>query len=65
MSTFDDRLTSVMEKQFQVYEPYQTLCDMEGVAWPDIKAMIESGDLHAIPAIPADWFKQKKRQGAF
>jgi len=65
MSTFDDRLTSVMEKQFQVYEPYQTLCDMEGVAWPDIKAMIESGDLHAIPAIPADWFKQKKGKGLF
>ncbi len=65
MSEFFDRLTDVMEKQYRFYQPYQTLCEMEGVGWSDIKAMIKLGELYAIPTIPADWFKRNKGKGLF
>ena len=65
MPEFCDELLSVMEKQYQLYEPYQSLCKSKGVEWPDIQAMIELGDLHAIPAIPTDWFKKNKGKGLF
>lgn len=65
MSEFHDKLIVTMEKQFQIYEPYQSLCEMENVKFQDIKTMIHSGALHLIPAIPADWFKKNKSRGLF
>ncbi len=65
MSEFYDSLTNALERQYQLYTPYQTLCEMEGVGLADIKAMIKAGELYAIPTIPADWFKRNKGRGLF
>lgn len=65
MSDFAARLCEAMERQYHLYEPYRTLCDMESVSLEDLKAMIEAGELYAIPAIPADWFKRIKGKGLF
>ena len=65
MSDFTARLSEAMERQYHLYEPYRTLCEMEGVNLDDIKAMVHAGDLSGIPAIPADWFKRIKGKGLF
>jgi hypothetical protein len=65
MSEFTQKLLSVMEKQYRLYEPYRTLCEMENVSQQDLSAMIKDGELQAIPAIPADWFKKEKGKGLF
>jgi len=65
MPDFYTALEEALERQYQVYEPYQTLCEMEGVRLNDLKAIVRSGELQHIPAIPADWFKGKKSRGLF
>jgi hypothetical protein len=65
MRQFNDKLTDVLERQHRLYEPYQTLCEMENVSLADLKAMAGAGDLHRIPAIPAEWFKKIKGKGLF
>jgi len=65
MSDFAARLCEALERQYHLYEPYRTLCDMEGVSLADLKAMSKAGDVYAIPAIPADWFKRIKGKGLF
>ncbi len=65
MSDFNQHLEAALERQYQLYEPYRTLCEMENVGLDDIKAMARSGDLFAIPAIPAEWFKKEQSNGLF
>lgn len=65
MPDFNQKLLPVIERQYQLYEPYQTLCEMEDVSQQDLTALVEAGELHAIPAIPADWFKKEKGKGLF
>jgi hypothetical protein len=65
MSDFTARLCEAIERQYRLYEPYRTLCEMEGASLDDIKAMTQAGDLSAIPSIPADWFKRAKGKGLF
>ena len=64
-SEFYEKLAVAMERQYQCYEPYRTLCDTEGVTLQDIQAMIQGRELHRIPTIPADWFKKNKGKGLF
>jgi hypothetical protein len=65
MSEFHDRLADVIERQYHLYEPYQTLCEMEGVSLEDLKALVQAGQLDQIPAVPAEWFKRNKGKGLF
>lgn len=65
MSDFNQKLLPVMENQHRRFEPYRTLCEMENVSQKDLTEMVQDGDLHTIPAIPADWFKKEKGKGLF
>ena len=65
MSEFDDRLTETMERQHRSFAPYRSLCDSQGVTWPDIKAMIAAEEFYAIPAIPSSWFKRDRGKDTF
>jgi hypothetical protein len=64
-SEFHERLIEVLERQYHQYEPYGALCESEGVRLEDLKAMVRSGELHRIPAVPADWFKRGQSKGLF
>ncbi len=64
-SDFHERLKEVMDSQYWRFEVYRSLCEKEGVRLDDIKAMIDSGELHSIPAVPADSFKRDMSQGRF
>jgi hypothetical protein len=65
MAEFIDRLLEAMEKQYRTFAPYRSLCDSQGVSWPDIRAMVAAEDLYAIPAIPCSWFKRDAGRGTF
>jgi hypothetical protein len=65
MSEFNDRLSEAMERQYRSFVPYRSLCDSQGVTWPDIKAMIAAAELYAIPAIPCSWFKRDRGKDTF
>ncbi|MBN1965259.1 MAG: hypothetical protein JW910_11485 [Anaerolineae bacterium] len=65
MPSFHERLAEVIDRQYALYEPYRTLCAMEDVSREDLHALITDDALHAIPAIPAEWFKRDKGKGLF
>ena len=62
---FDDRLIEALDRQYRKYEPYRVLCEQQGVGPNDLKAMVEQGDLHAITAVPAEWFKLRQSNGIY
>jgi hypothetical protein len=65
MSELNDRLSEAMKKQYRSFVPYRSLCDSQGVTWPDIKVMIAAAELYAIPAIPCSWFKRDRGKDMF
>ncbi len=65
MSNFYEGLAHALERQYDLFEPYRTLCEMEDVTLADIRIMVADQDLASIPTIPADWFKRYASKGLF
>ena len=62
---FYEDLAHALERQYERFAPYRTLCEIEDVTPADIRAMIADRDLAGIPPVPADWFKRHTSKGLF
>jgi hypothetical protein len=62
---FGSHLSESIERQYDLYEPYRTICDTENVTRADLRSIVERHDLTRIPAVQSDSFKMRLSHGLF
>lgn len=65
VSEWNDALVDALERQYDAFEPYRILCELQDVERSDLRAFVEGGEAWRAPVVPADWFKRSRSNGLF